>query len=98
MLIPAFYRQAKHGVTMAELVEFPSTKILAKFKVPANWLFRATDPDFVLVSPFGRGVWQNPNAKRSAAAELSTGQVIISATPRWTCWGATMWPNLLPGG
>jgi hypothetical protein len=81
MLISPFGVHPKHGVTTADLVEFPSTKILAKFKVPDNRLFRATDPDFVLVSPFGRGAWRNPNAKRSAAAELGTGQVIISDTP-----------------
>jgi hypothetical protein len=81
VLISVFGTIGKHGVTSADLVEFPSAKILAKVKVPDNRLLRATDPDFVLARPFGRRVLLNPNAKRSAATQLSTGQVIISDTP-----------------
>jgi hypothetical protein len=70
--------QPKSGVVTAELVAFPSPEILSKFKVPDGPLFRAADPRFVLIRPFGRGFFWNPGAKRAAAAELATGAAIVS--------------------
>jgi len=84
---------SKQGVGTAELVAFPSTEILSKFKVPVGPLFRTADPDFVLVRPFGLAAATNaffavkplntggPDARRAAVAELATGEVIISKTP-----------------
>ena len=66
----------------ATLVAFPSGKILLKPKIPAGGrLSRATDPGFVLVHPFGLNAYHDPEAKRTAAVEFKTGQVIVSETP-----------------
>ena len=81
LLVPAPLYQASHGVVTAKLTAFPSGEILAKLKLPAGHLFRTADPGFVLVRPFGRGAWSNPSATRVAAADVRTGQVIISDTP-----------------
>jgi len=81
LLVPAPLYQASHGVVTAKLTAFPSSETLAKLKLPAGHLFRAADPAFVLIRPFGRGAWWNPNATRVAAADVRTGQVIISDTP-----------------
>jgi hypothetical protein len=69
------------------LAEFPSGRIVAKPKLPPNKLFRAADPRFVLVRPFGRYTRDDPDAKRAAAVEFATGQVIISETPALDVFG-----------
>jgi hypothetical protein len=80
LISPAGF-QAKRGVVLADLVAFPSQEILSRLKVPDGPLFGLADPGFVLVRPFGRGAFWNPNARRVAAAELATGEVIVSETP-----------------
>jgi hypothetical protein len=64
--------RAKHGIVTANMVEFPSGKVIAKPKVPRN-LYPAADPGFVVVRPFGESA-------RAAAVDLTTGNVIISNT------------------
>jgi hypothetical protein len=72
----------------ATLVSFPSGKVLSKPKIPAGGLlFRATDPGFVLIHPFGLHAYYDPQAKRTAAAELKTGKVIVSETPALDVFG-----------
>jgi hypothetical protein len=72
----------------AALVAFPSGKVLSKPKIPAGgWLFRATDPGFVLIHPFGLHAYYDPQAKRTAAAEFGTGKVIVSETPALDVFG-----------
>jgi hypothetical protein len=78
MISPPFLRPLTVTATLAE---FPSGRILARPKLPPNKLFRAADPSFVLVRPFGRYTRDELNAKRAAAVEFETGQVIISETP-----------------
>jgi hypothetical protein len=90
LLLPEPGYKGKHGVVTAELVAFPSREVLTKYKVPVGLLFPAADPDFVLVHRFGRGrgpLLLDPNAGRTAAAELNTGQVIISDTPALDVFG-----------
>jgi hypothetical protein len=68
-------------IVPATLAAFPSGKVLSRLKLPAGPLFRAADPRFVLIRPFGQEGWgNNPDAKRAAAVEFSTGQVIVSET------------------
>jgi WD40 repeat protein len=64
-----------HGVWVCKVVDFPAGKVLSKPKIPVGRFYRSTYPGFVLVRPFGRS---DPNIHRTAAANLSTGQVIIS--------------------
>lgn len=71
---------AKHGVVTSRLVVFPSGRALSKPKLPRGRLYRAADPNFVLVRPFGLWARDTPDA-RAAAVEFATGQVIISDTP-----------------
>lgn len=91
---------AKGSVVAARMVEFPSGKGIGKPKLPIGPLFRAADPAFVIIRPFGplrQGgkphfesghlVYGPPDPQtepvnpRAAAAEISTGQVIISESP-----------------
>jgi hypothetical protein len=74
-------------IVTGTLAEFPSGRIVAKPKLPPNKLFRAADSRFVLVRPFGRYTRDDPNAKRAAAVEFGTGQVIISETPALDVFG-----------
>lgn len=62
----------------ATLVEFPSGKVLSKAKLPPGQLFRAADPAFVLIRPFGWRVRDSDPVPRSSAVEFRTGQVIMS--------------------
>jgi hypothetical protein len=62
----------------ATLVEFPSGKVLSKAKLPPGQLFRAADPAFVLIRPFGWRVRESDPIPRSSAVEFRTGQVIMS--------------------
>jgi len=65
----------------ARLMDFPSTREIAKATIPVGPLRRATDPGFILIRPFGkRSLLGDPRAWRAAAAELATGEVIISGT------------------
>ncbi len=80
-LIKAYLDLLDPAVTAA-VIAWPSGKVLMKTKIPGGGLlFQATDPGFILVRPFGQGAFFDPQAKRSAAAELTTGNVIISETP-----------------
>jgi glutamine phosphoribosylpyrophosphate amidotransferase len=62
--------------------------VLSKPKIPAGGrLSRATDPGFILIHPFGLDAYLDPQARRTAAAEFRTGQVIISETPALDVFG-----------
>ena len=71
----------------ATLVDFPSGKVLSKAKLPPGQLFRASDPAFVLIRPFGRVPTANP-ALKSSAVEIRTGQVIVSDAEALDVFGA----------
>jgi hypothetical protein len=85
------------GVANARVIEFPSGKLLSEPKIPNGGFFRATDPGFLVIRPFGLGTTfafvrgefllgrRSPN--RAAAVELSTGLVIISDTPALDVFG-----------
>lgn len=79
---------ASHTVA-ATLLAFPSGKALSKLRLPPGQLFRAADPHYVLVRPFGRPDPYNPNPKpeRAAAVDFGTGLVIISDTPALDVFG-----------
>jgi WD40 repeat protein len=77
-----------HGTVTAALVAFPSGRILSRPKLPRSPLFRAADPRFVLIRPFGRYSLYDPNATRAAAVEFSTGQVMVSDTPALDVFGS----------
>ena len=70
---------AKNGHAPAMLIEFPSGRLLSSPVIPAGALFPATDPDFVIVRPAGQTTIDHP--QRTAAAELHTGELIVSQTP-----------------
>jgi hypothetical protein len=77
------------GLTTAKLIAFPSGNLLSTPKLPPGPVFRATDPGFVLVRPFGEGTRPNdPTAQRAAAVELATGEVIISNTRALDVFGS----------
>jgi hypothetical protein len=86
------------GVANVKVLAFPSGKLLSEPKIPYGlFLFRATDPGFVIVRPFGGrtivirngdGFFMGQSSSnRAAAAELSTGLVIISDTPALDVYG-----------
>jgi len=79
-LLESSGRGYKHHLVSAKLVTFPSGKSLLKPKIPIGGLFRAADPNFVLVGPFGGYTRNTPDA-RAAAVELATGEAIVSDTP-----------------
>ncbi len=82
----------------AALVAFPAGKVLLKPRIPAGGrLLRAADPGFVLIHPFGLGAYYDPQAKRTAAVEYKTGEVIISETPALDVFG-THYVAQLPSG
>jgi hypothetical protein len=70
---------AKNGNVTAELLEFPSGRVLSKPVLPAGELCPATDPNFVIVRLAGQDTLDRP--QRTAAAELHTGELIVSETP-----------------
>ena len=63
------------GSLSLKVFAFPSGKILSEPKIPSGVFYRATDPGFVLIRPYGR---LDQNSWRTAAVELSTGLVIVS--------------------
>ena len=65
----------KHGAWDAKILEFPSGRVLSKTKIPIGRFYRSTYPGFAIVRPLGRS---NPSIQRTAAANLSTGEVIVS--------------------
>ncbi len=68
-----------HGKTFsARLVAFPSGALVSRAKLPPGPLFRAADPSFVLIRPFGQLDDRDPEPNRAAAVEFGTGQVIVS--------------------
>ena len=72
----------------AKLVAFPSGKVLAKPKLPPGPIYRAADPNFVIVRPFAAAtIMDLHNPKRSAAVEIRTGQVIVCDTPALDVFG-----------
>ncbi len=72
----------KHGVVTADLVEFPSGKIVAKPKIPRYTIFPTADPGFIIVRPDGRSLEHG-----AAAASLTTGEVIVSLYPALDVFG-----------
>lgn len=47
--------ESSHGVAKGKVIAFPSGKLLSEPKIPFGlFLFRATDPGFVIVRPFGK--------------------------------------------
>jgi hypothetical protein len=79
LLAPVHYAHAR---MKARLMAFPSGKELSKPIIPPGPLSRAADPSFVLIRPFGKRAFpRDPNARRAAAVELNTGEVIVSHTP-----------------
>ena len=50
-------------------------------------MFRAADPRFILIRPFGHFTHENDPNTRAAAVELSTGRVTISETPALDAFG-----------
>jgi hypothetical protein len=71
----------------ATIVAVPSGKVLKKTKLPQGPLFRAADPGWVLIHPYGPWADDDPNDKRSCAVELSTGFAITSETPALDVYG-----------
>ncbi len=68
-----------HGKTFsARLVAFPSGVVVSRPKLPPGPLFRAADPSFVLIRPFGQLDDRDPEPNRAAAVEFGTDQVIVS--------------------
>jgi len=66
----------------ATLVEFPSGKVLSKPRLPQGPIYRAADPNFVIVRPFAAAaIMDLDSPKRSAAVEIRTGQVIVCDSP-----------------
>jgi hypothetical protein len=63
---------AKHGIWDAKVVGFPSGNLLSIVKIPIGRFYRSTYPGYVVVRPFARFT------QRAAAANLNTGEVIIS--------------------
>jgi hypothetical protein len=70
---------AKTGHVTAKLIEFPSGRLLSRPVLPVGALFPATDPNFVIVRPDGQDTIDRP--QRSVAAEIHTGELIVSETP-----------------
>jgi hypothetical protein len=70
---------AKNGHVTADLLEFPSGRLLSRPELPAGELFPATDPSFVIVRLTGQERINSP--QRTAASELHTGELIVSETP-----------------
>jgi len=68
------------GILKARIIEFPSGKLISEIKMSKGLFFRATDPGFAIIRPFG-------GRDRSAAVELSTGLAIISDTPALDVFG-----------
>ncbi|MGO9013308.1 MAG: hypothetical protein ACLQPN_24695 [Bryobacteraceae bacterium] len=74
----------------AALVAFPSGKVLSKPKLPPGPIYRAADPNFVIVRPFAAASFMDLNSnspKRSAAVEIRTGQVIVCDSPALDVFG-----------
>jgi hypothetical protein len=85
-LMISFGRGNKDRLVTAMLVEFPSGQVLMKPKLPPGALFRAADPNFVLVRAFGRRP-RNATDVRAAAVEFAAGRVIVSNTPALDVFG-----------
>ena len=62
----------------ATLVAFPSGAVVSRPNLPPGPLFRAADPRFVLIQPFGQLDERDPKPNRAAAVEFRTGQVIVA--------------------
>jgi hypothetical protein len=88
LIVSSYGWEPRQGVVSARVVAFPSGKLLSRPRIPAGHLYRADDPGFVLIRPFGkRANPHDPNARRAAAADLSTGEVIVSETPALDVFG-----------
>lgn len=91
-----WFAEARHGVKTGRLVAFPSGKVLAKPRVPPGTFFRAADPSYAIVRPFGSLAGYR-ESKRAAAVNLHTGQVIISETPALDVFGGNYVTEPSPG-
>jgi hypothetical protein len=77
-----------HRIVTATLVAFPSGKVLSKPIIPPGPIYRAADPNFVIVRPFAAATREDLcNPKRSAAVEIRTGQVIVCDSPALDVFG-----------
>jgi hypothetical protein len=77
-----------HALRTATIVAVPSGKVLQKTKLPQGPLFRAANPRWVLIHPYGPwAVDGDPDDRRACAAELSTGFAITSETPALDVYG-----------
>jgi hypothetical protein len=89
--------ELKQRVISARVIAFPSGKLLSHPLTPFALLSRATDPGFVIIRHFGQQTKfirkgdefaiERVTSNRSAAAELSTGLVIISETSALDVFG-----------
>ncbi|MGB9455701.1 MAG: WD40 repeat domain-containing protein [Bryobacteraceae bacterium] len=74
----------------ATLAAFPSGKVLSKPVLPQGPIYRAADPNFVIVRPFAVASpsdFYSNSPKRSAAVEIRTGQVIVCNSPALDVFG-----------
>ena len=77
-----------HRTVNAQLVAFPSGKLLSKPVLPPGPIYRAADPSFVIVRPFAAATREDRyNPKRSAAVEIRTGQMIVCDSPALDVFG-----------
>jgi len=98
LLIACTWWPIRHGAVLAKLISFPSGKTLSRPRIPLGPVHRAADPNYVLVRPFGRNAFtDDPNAGRAAAAEIDTGNVIISDTPALDVFGGFYVAEPSPG-
>jgi hypothetical protein len=88
---------ARHGVVPGRIIAFPSGTVLSRPKIPVGGLYRTADPNFVLIWPFGLIRHDRPIPNRAAAVEISTGDAIISETPRLDVFGRYYVSDPSPG-
>lgn len=75
------------GIEHASVVAFPSGKVLTEATIPYGEFYRSADPGYVVFHHFGPFHWGQNSSTRSAAAQWSTGFVIISNTPALDVFG-----------
>ena len=86
-ILTSTYSDFRPFVT-TKLVTFPSGKLVSKPKLPRGPIYRAADPNFVIVRPFAGYTREDLyNPKRSAAVEIRTGQVIVCDSPALDVFG-----------
>lgn len=97
LIMSPHFDEISHATVATTLAAFPSGKVLATLKLPPGPLFRAADPGFVLIRPFGQ--YTRPDGKpRAAAVEFSSGQIIVSEAPALDVFGNKYVAELTNGG